>query len=121
MKNTSITIAAVIFYAIGASEILGGAILLIAMSEIYRGFGVLTLLFSSVDLAGGFGLWRGEIFLGLVLCLVGIFSAGADMLFIPLLIGASSFAFIYAFSIIIGYIVILIIISYNWRSLLENI
>jgi Na+(H+)/acetate symporter ActP len=60
-------------------------------------------------------------FLGVVLAVAGLFAEGAGMLFLPLLVGVSFVAFAYAFSVIIGYIIILILIASNWRTLLKDI
>jgi len=117
----SITVASLIFYALGISEVMGGVLLLLTPAEGKIGFGVLTVLLGFVDIVGGYGLWRRQMFLGLILCIAGIFSEGVEMIFIPLLMGVNIFAFAYAYSAIVGYVVILVLLMKNWRTLLENI
>jgi hypothetical protein len=121
LRPRSLTVGAVIFFAIGASELIGGALLLITPVSMNRGFGIITLLLGLADVAGGYGLWRRQMFLGVVLAVAGLFAEGAEMLFLPLLIGVGFVAFAYAFSVIIGYIIILILIASNWRTLLKDI
>ena len=120
-RPRSLTVAAIIFYVTGASELIGGALLLNTPVSMNRGFGIITLLLGLADVAGGYGLWRGQMFLGVVLAVAGLFAEGAEMLFLPLLIGVGLPAFVYAFSVIIGYIIILILIAANWRTLLKDI
>ncbi|MEM3737711.1 MAG: hypothetical protein QXJ75_06500 [Candidatus Bathyarchaeia archaeon] len=118
-RPKSLTIGAIIFFVIGTTELLGGGLLLTSPIETNRGVGALTLLLGFADFAGGYGLWRREVFLGLVLCVLGIFAEGAEMLFMPLLIGAGFIAIGYILSVLAGYVIILVIIGVNWRALLK--